>query len=554
MHTRRSWPQRVPVALLGILVTVTLALATSPSLALPAAELDLSARLAGGWIADQVGADGSVPGFGGGPDVGATVQAALGMAAADVGADEFQRALGYVKANAEGYVRDGEARDRPGALAYLVLLADAAGEDPRAFGGTEPEHDLVQRLHATRRTTGGDAGLHGAQDPSADGVFRQSLALLALHAAGQQPAADATRWLVDQQCAGGGFPPHRPPPRDDDTCRDLTPDTNSTALAVQALAALATPTEHDALAYLASVRNDDGGFGFDPTTGTDANSTALVIQALLAAGQDPSSGPWADAEQDMPSTALRALQLGCEAPPADRGAFAFQPDEDGGLTANGFATYQAAWGVARAVLPFGDRTPLQPAPDADCPDLAVDRHAGATRVETSALLAREAHPGGAATVVIAFAYGYADALTGAPLARRLDAPVLLNPTERLHDAIAVAVNDLGARTALLLGGTAVLSEQVEGDLLARTSVTEVERIAGPDRFATAGEIARRVGGDHVYVAEGADADPGRGWPDALSVGPLAAHQASPILLVTTGQLPAATRAALEGKRSATVVG
>ena len=47
---------------------------------------------------------------------------------------------------------------------------------PTSFGGT----NLVARLLATQRTTGTDAGLFGAQDPTFDGAYRQGLALAAL--------------------------------------------------------------------------------------------------------------------------------------------------------------------------------------------------------------------------------------------------------------------------------------------------------------------------------------------------------------------------------------
>lgn len=60
----------------------------------------------------------------------------------------------------------------------------------------------------------------------------------------------------------------------------------------------------------------------------------------------------------------------------------------------------------------------------------------------------------------------------------------------------------------------------------------------------------------VYVAQGIDEDPQRGWPDALAVAGLAALEARAVLLTTRTALPSATRAALErpGGTSATIVG
>ncbi len=79
-------------------------------------------------------------------------------------------------------------------------------------------------------------------------------------------------------------------------------DTNATALAVQALiVAGEAPTSTvivDALAYLKSTQNGDGGFPYalsvpsDPVAPSDSNSTAYVVQAIAATGQDPVGAAW----------------------------------------------------------------------------------------------------------------------------------------------------------------------------------------------------------------------------------------------------------------------
>src|SRR5690242_590213 len=80
-------------------------------------------------------------------------------------------------------------------------------------------------------------GLYGSADPTYDGVWRQSLALLAQDTVGVKPAAEAVDWLVGQQCGSGAFAAYRADASA--KCDGKTPvDTNSTAAAVQALAAL----------------------------------------------------------------------------------------------------------------------------------------------------------------------------------------------------------------------------------------------------------------------------------------------------------------------------
>jgi len=186
---------------------------------------------------------------------------------------------------------------------------------------------------------------------------------------------------------------------------------------------------------------------------------------------------------------------------------------------------------------------------------AVVRASGDDRIATAVALAHRAHPAGAGTVVVARADQYADALAAAPLAASLDAPVLLTSSTGLRDDVAAAVGELGATSAVLVGGTGALSAQVERDLAA-AGVAEVRRIAGTSRFDTARRIAQELGGSHVYVVEGVDASPSRGWPDAVAASGLAALERRPILLTTTESLPAETRDALReiGATAATVVG
>lgn len=173
----------------------------------------------------------------------------------------------------------------------------------------------------------------------------------------------------------------------------------------------------------------------------------------------------------------------------------------------------------------------------------LDRFPGADRIETAVLVSTNAR-GSASTVVLARADVYADALAGAPLAARLDAPVLLTRSSELSDATADEIVRLGATSAVLLGGQAALSDDVV-DALGALGVGDVTRHAGADRFATAALIADELGGTSVYVTEGANADPARGWPDAVSVSGLAAQQQRPLLLVTRDRVPAATRAAMQ---------
>ncbi|MEV6175297.1 prenyltransferase/squalene oxidase repeat-containing protein [Streptomyces sp. NPDC051954] len=184
-------------------------------------------------------------------------------------------------------------------------------------------------------------GLYGSTDPTYDGVWRQSLALIAQIKSDVKPAAKAVDWLIGQQCENGAFAAFRAEPAKACDAKVMV-DTNSTAAAAQALSLAGDGDgggEHMDLAmkaadWLKARQNKDGGWGYTPGGPSDANSTSLVIGALTSIGQDPET---AENDGKSPFDALRELALTC----ADGGAFAYQPDKKGKLAANADATAAA---------------------------------------------------------------------------------------------------------------------------------------------------------------------------------------------------------------------
>lgn len=96
-------------------------------------------------------------------------------------------------------------------------------------------------------------------------------------------------------------------------------DSNSTALAVQALIAAGEPVNTteviSGLIYLKSSQNiTDAGFAYNPAGGwpgaedSDVSSTAYAIQAIIAAGQNANGTAWAIANGTTPITYLLSLQ------------------------------------------------------------------------------------------------------------------------------------------------------------------------------------------------------------------------------------------------------
>jgi hypothetical protein len=271
--------------------------------------------------------------------------------------NSFERIVEWLRANAATAVAP-DGPTSPGNVGQLLLVVAGSGDDPTNFGGV----NLLTTLEATLDAY--ETGLYGESDPSFDGAFRQSLAILGLVANGASVPSRALVWLRDQQCGGGatpaaaagGWQAYRSDVGTECSPPDLDtfsgPDTNSTAFAAQALVAANVTPSYDVLAFLATARESDGGFGFLPGAGADPNSTALVIQALVALGQDPTSSPWTD-PTGGPFSSLSSWQLGCDTVGADRGGVA-SPYSDG--TPDEFATRQAPWGFSTRPFPLGDIT------------------------------------------------------------------------------------------------------------------------------------------------------------------------------------------------------
>jgi hypothetical protein len=172
-------------------------------------------------------------------------------------------------------------------------------------------------------------------------VWRQSLALLAQDAVGVRPAKKAVDWLTGQQCANGAFASFRADTGKACDAKTML-DTNATAAAVQALAALGG---HDAetgkaVGWLKSVQNEDGGWGFGAGSPTDTNSTSVVVGALAAVGEKPTE---VTKKGNSPYDALLRLSLPCDEDGG--GAFAYQPDKKGKLAANADATAAGVLGA-----------------------------------------------------------------------------------------------------------------------------------------------------------------------------------------------------------------
>ena len=360
MHIlRRTLMGASAVGLAGVVASAAVvSLATPTGAVTPALPQTAVAQDAAQWLGGQLTPQGTIddqnPGT---ADFSATAQAVLSLGASGVDLTGARAGLSYLKANSAAYIT-ASSNDGPGQLANLILAAHVLGANPTNFGGT----NLVARLLATEQASGPNAGRFGTDAQDADfnaGTYDQGLALAALAAAGAKADAASISWLQNQQCPNGGWtlPDNVTTPCDPDPIGAAFPneDTNTTSLAVQGLAAqgaLAAPVSTNALAFLASAQDSDGGWTYSPNTAdnpetSDPDSTALVIQALQALGQSPSS-PTFDQGPNTPLTALLSFQVTSG---SDTGAFWF-PGEGTSTTGNLLATSQAVPALEGLALPY----------------------------------------------------------------------------------------------------------------------------------------------------------------------------------------------------------
>lgn len=294
--------------------TTTVGLVSTTATAATTVRTTSSAKAAAGWLARQLTGphhDHYSVTFGGQsfPDAGETIDGLLGMDAAKVSQRAAARVTKWLQANAKDYATGSGTTPNsyyPGALAKLLLAAEAQHANVHSFGGI----DLVHALKQSEQPDG--AYLNTGDTQFGSSPVAQSLALIALSHTGSMydwPDAKAIAWLVGQQCGDGSFTSsnqNQPAA----TCTDV----DATAYAAQALFTVHSSATARTFHWLGVHQNSDGGFGLD-TNGkpsSNANSTAVAMQAELLAHHTTSrahAGAW-----------LRRHQVRCSGAVSHRGA------------------------------------------------------------------------------------------------------------------------------------------------------------------------------------------------------------------------------------------
>ena len=341
MVNRRG--RSLPVVLLLVLL---LALSASPILtqtARAAVPQTDAANTALDWLRTQQMSDGGFSAFTDGSDASVTADAVYAFAAGGVHPNRVVSAAGV---SALDFLRSVAAQEatNPGRAAKLVLALHVAGENPRDVSGVDLVNAIELGLNA-------ETGWYGAS------FFGHTLAVLALASQGVPVPDAAIDALIVAQTPEGSWGFNGDPAAG-------TGDSNTTALAIQALVAIdGDPAAIErGLEYLRTLQNvEDGTISYDSFSvgdpGGDANSTALAIQAFIAAGEDPAALEHGDL-----LSALLAFQN-------ESGAFQFQPSfPDDSL----LATAQAVPALLLKAFPYDPLPVESPLIDAAAPATPLD--------------------------------------------------------------------------------------------------------------------------------------------------------------------------------------
>lgn len=185
--------------------------------------------------------------------------------------------------------------------------------------------------------------------------------------------------------------------------------------------------------------------------------------------------------------------------------------------------------------PTDPSTPTTPATPYS---LSTTRLAGQTRFDTSLAIAKQYTKNSSFdNVVISNGNGYADALAGSTLAKKLNAPIMLINTLDTSQSTLNYINQHLNKSGhiYLLGGTGVVPDSFKKWFIDRGySSSNIKRLGGATREGTADAIAQEISAPNdsqVIIASE------EGYADALSISPVASTKGYPILLAPHNSLP-----------------
>lgn len=142
--------------------------------------------------------------------------------------------------------------------------------------------------------------------------------------------------------------------------------------------------------------------------------------------------------------------------------------------------------------------------------------------------------------IIASGENFPDAICAGPLAKSKNAPIILTRNTSLDNNCINELKRLGVNQAYIIGGTGVVSKNVENQL--RNLGISFTRFGGKDRYETSVKVAQNLSISNELIVSN-----GKSYADVLSIAPIAAKKGIPILLTNTNILPISVSNYIAGK-------
>ena len=162
--------------------------------------------------------------------------------------------------------------------------------------------------------------------------------------------------------------------------------------------------------------------------------------------------------------------------------------------------------------------------------VAVRGFSGATMFETAVAEAKAAYPSSDTAILAGPGDSWVDALAGAGLAGALDCPILFTERTSLHAATKAALERMGVKSVVVLGGTAAVSDAVVEELKGM-GVSLKARLGGSDCYDTQMKIYNYGLDNNLWASSMVIVATGGHYGDALSVSPVAFAKKAPIFLI-----------------------
>ncbi|GAA0744968.1 cell wall-binding repeat-containing protein [Clostridium oceanicum] len=165
----------------------------------------------------------------------------------------------------------------------------------------------------------------------------------------------------------------------------------------------------------------------------------------------------------------------------------------------------------------------------------ISRISGSDRIETANTVSKEIF-GKSDSVILVNGYGYADAVSAAPLSNLFQAPILLTYNRgSIETNVLDTIKSLGAKKVCIVGGVGVVSSTIENSLKLKGYI--IERYAGIDRYETNVKVAEKIlesspTTDTAILVNGQDS-----YADALSVASISAIKRYPVLFGNKENVP-----------------